>query len=166
MSKKLLVVYYTWSNGNTKKIAAELAAACNADICAIETATPYPSDYNATVDQAKHEVKIGFEPDVMKTAYNPADYDIIAIGTPVWRYTMTPAVKSFISSNNWTGKTVATFATNAGWLGTTLDGINTACEGSQSVPSLEVKFDSGGGSRQVTSQNDVDVWIENIQQLL
>ncbi len=30
--KKMLVVYYSWSNGNTKKIAEELARAKGADL--------------------------------------------------------------------------------------------------------------------------------------
>ena len=34
----MLVVYYSWSNGNTKRIAEQLAAATNADIARIDTA--------------------------------------------------------------------------------------------------------------------------------
>ena len=32
MPKKMLVVYYSWTNGNTEKIAEQLADACEADI--------------------------------------------------------------------------------------------------------------------------------------
>ena len=49
--KNMLVVYYSWSNGNTEKIAEELADACGADLARIETAEPYPEDYDASVNQ-------------------------------------------------------------------------------------------------------------------
>ena len=35
--KKMLVVYYSWSNGNTKRIAEQLTDGTGADIARIET---------------------------------------------------------------------------------------------------------------------------------
>lgn len=166
MSKKLLVAYYTWSNGNTEKIAKQLASACGADLARIDTVAPYPESYDATVEQAQDEVNAGFEPEIKPIGVDVANYDAIAIGTPVWWYTMAPAVKTFIANNDWAGKTIAAFATNAGWLGTTLDDIDEACKGAQIAPSLEVKFDSGGGSWQITPQQEVDAWIEQIKAAL
>ena len=40
MAKKL-VVYYSWSNGNTKRIAEKLAEELGADIRRIDTVEPY-----------------------------------------------------------------------------------------------------------------------------
>ena len=39
--KKMLVVYYSWSNGNTKRIAEQLTNGTGADIARIETTEPY-----------------------------------------------------------------------------------------------------------------------------
>ena len=39
--KKMLVVYYSWSNGNTKRIAGQLANETGADLVRIETIKPY-----------------------------------------------------------------------------------------------------------------------------
>lgn len=39
--KRTLVIYYSFSNGNTKKIASELQKALDADIAEIETVVPY-----------------------------------------------------------------------------------------------------------------------------
>ena len=50
MEKRMLVVYYSWSNGNTEKVAEQLAQTCGADIERIETVEPYPEDYNETVE--------------------------------------------------------------------------------------------------------------------
>ena len=56
--KKLLIVYYSWSNGNTERIAMELQAATGADLIKLETLIPYPKDYQTTVDQGQEEVDI------------------------------------------------------------------------------------------------------------
>lgn len=133
MDKKMLVVYYSWSNGNTEKIAEQLADACGADICRIETIEPYPSDYDETVEQGHREVDAGYEPAIEALEFDPSGYDVIAVGTPTWWYTMAPAVKTFMGSVDWAGKTIVAFATNGGWEGSTLDDIESAAAGQPQV---------------------------------
>lgn len=165
MSKKTLVVYYSWSCGNTEKIAEQLADACDADIARIETVVPYPEDYQETVDQGQREVNAGFMPEIEPLEYNPADYDVIVIGTPTWWYTMAPAVKTFIAENDFSGKTVVALSTNGSWPGNVTADIEDACTGASFGPALEVQFDSTGGDRQETPQSQVDAWIEQIRSL-
>lgn len=165
MSKKTLVVYYSWSCGNTEKIAEQLADACDADIARIETVVPYPEDYQETVDQGQREVNAGFMPEIENLEYDPADYDVIVIGTPTWWYTMAPAVKTFIAENDFSGKTVVALSTNGSWPGNATADIEDACAGASFGPALEVQFDSTGGDRQETPQSQVDAWIEQIRSL-
>ena len=165
MSKKTLVVYYSWSCGNTEKIAEQLADACDADIARIETVVPYPEDYQETVDQGQREVNAGFMPEIENLEYSPADYDVIVIGTPTWWYTMAPAVKTFIAENDFSGKTVVALSTNGSWPGNVTADIEDACTGASFGPALEVQFDSTGGDHQETPQSQVDAWIEQIRSL-
>ena len=51
--KKMLVVYYSWSNGNTKRIAEQLTNGTGADIARIETAEPYSGSHEDVVDREK-----------------------------------------------------------------------------------------------------------------
>lgn len=53
-------------------------------------------------------------PQINPISVNLADYDVIAIGTPTWWYTMAPAVLTFLTTNDFTGKTVIPFMTNGG----------------------------------------------------
>lgn len=159
----MLVVYYSWSHGNTKGIAEKLASACNADLEHIETVTPYPDEYQATVDQAHREIDAGFEPEIEPLGHDPSSYDVVAIGTPVWWYTMAPAVKSFLSQVDLSGKTVVAFDTSGGWPGTTLEDIEAACDGATFLPGIEARFDSTGGGRQKTPQREIDAWIESVR---
>ena len=166
MAKKMLVVYYSWSNGNTEKIAEQLADECAADLARIETVEPYPEDYDQTVQQGQDEVNSGFEPEIEPLAYDPEDYDVVAVGTPTWWYTMAPAVKSFLAEHDWAGKTVVPFMTNGGWPGNVIDYMREATSGSAAGPALEVRFDSTGGSRQETAQREVDAWMARVKKLL
>ena len=166
MSKKMLVVYYSWSNGNTEKIAEQLVKACGADLAQIETAVPYPDDYEETVDQGKREVDTGYQPDIEALVFDPAAYDVVAVGTPTWWYTMAPAVSTMMSQVDWAGKTVVPFMTNGGWPGSVIDDIEDAAEGASFGPALEVQFDCQGGDHQETAQADVDAWIARVRKLL
>jgi flavodoxin len=120
MAKNMLVVHYSWSNGNTERIAKQRASACRADVARIDTVTPYPADYQTTVDQGKREVDAGYQPAIRDLDANPADYDVIAVGTPTCWYTMAPAVSTFFSQTDLAGKTVVPFMTNGGWPGTVI----------------------------------------------
>lgn len=51
--KKMLIVYYSWSNGNTKRIAEQLANETGADIARIETTEPYKGTHEDVVNQGK-----------------------------------------------------------------------------------------------------------------
>ena len=47
--KKMLVVYYSWSNGNTKRIA-EMIHKIGGDIAQIDTVEAYKGSYNDVVN--------------------------------------------------------------------------------------------------------------------
>ena len=161
---KLLIVYYSWSNGNTQKSAEQLRLATGADMARIETVKPYEGDYMDVVNQGQREVNQGYKPDIRELAHDPADYDVIAVGTPTWWYTMAPAVKTFLEGNDFTGKTVIPFMTNGGWPGHVIKDMKQAAKGASFGPSMEVQFDSSGGSDLVTDIGDVDRWIKDIKQ--
>ena len=44
--KKLLIVYYSWSNGNTERIAKALQRVAGGDLLQIDTARPYSGSYS------------------------------------------------------------------------------------------------------------------------
>ncbi|MCD7819827.1 MAG: NAD(P)H-dependent oxidoreductase [Clostridiales bacterium] len=164
--KKMLIVYYSWSNGNTKRIAEELQKATDADMAGIETLVPYPEDYQTTVDQGQREVTKGYQPEIQPLPYDIKNYDVIAVGTPTWWYTMAPAVLTFLSSQDWNGKTVIPFMTNGGWPGHVIRDMEKACVGAAAACPLKVRFDSDGGDHQETPDSEIDNWIWSVKQLL
>lgn len=164
--KKMLVVYYSWSNGNTKRIAEQLAGETGADLWRIETKEPYRGSYSDVVSQGQDEVERGYMPPIKEMDVDPDDYDIIAVGTPTWWYTMAPAVKTFLHDHSWQGKTVIPFMTNGGWPGHVIRDMKKACAGADFPLSMEVKFDSTGGDAMQTPQSSVDAFVKKAAALL
>ncbi|MCW4000168.1 MAG: hypothetical protein NWE93_08005 [Candidatus Bathyarchaeota archaeon] len=105
---KSLVVYYT-RTGKTKFAAEAIAAELGADI-------------EQVVDLKKREGKIGWImggkdatqkrlTEIAPSKCNPADYDLIVLGTPIWAWAPSPAVRTYLSKNSLEGKKVALFYT-------------------------------------------------------
>lgn len=163
MAKKMLIVYYSISNGNTRRIAEQMQRATGADIAEIETVEPYAGSYNDIVDQGQREVNSGYKPAIRPLGVNPEDYDTIAVGTPTWWYTMAPAVLSFLTEHSWQGKTVIPFMTDGGWPGHVIEDIKKACRGAAFENEMEIRFDSTGGADMVTPEADVAAWIEHLK---
>lgn len=111
--KKILIAYFSFS-GNTKSVAEKIHSQVGGDMFRIETAVPYPADYNETAyGIAKEQHDKGIKPE-LKNNGDVSDYDVIFVGTPAWWYEMAPAVKTFLSENNFDGKTIIPFITHGG----------------------------------------------------
>ena len=166
---KILVAYYSWSNGNTKRIAEKVAAAVGADTIRIETAVPYEGTYDDVVKQGKDEVESGFVPEIRlldkdgnDTSLSLDGYETVIVGTPTWWYTCAPAVAGFLKKFDWHGKKVIPFQTHGGWQGNVFSDIGTLCEGAEICLPMAVQFYSSGGDKQLTLDADVDLWIKEI----
>ena len=164
--KKLLIVYYSWSNGNTERIAKELQNIAGGDLLKIDTAVPYSGSYDEVVDQGQREVNRGYEPELKPLTVNPDDYDVIAVGTPTWWYTMAPAVKTFFHRQDFTGKTVVPFMTNGGWPGHVIKDMKNACPGAKTACEMLVRFDSNGGDHLETPESEIQTWAQSVKALL
>ena len=164
--KKMLIVYYSWSNGNTKRIANMLQGATGGDLMEIDTATPYTGSYDEVVDQGQEEVNRGYEPELKPLTKDISDYDIIALATPTWWYTMAPAMRTYLHGQHWEGKTIVPFMTNGGWPGHVIEDMQKACAGATSACEMEIQFDSQGGDHLETPVSEIEAWCERVKALL
>ena len=164
--KRVLTVYYSWSNGNTERIAKLLQKEIGGDIVRIDTITPYEGSYDDVVNQGQEEVQHGYEPEIKPLGVNISDYDVIAVGTPTWWYTMAPAVLTFLHTESFADKTVIPFMTNGGWPGNVIKDMKTACKGANIKCEMQIQFDSTGGSRLETPMEDITKWIRNVKKTI
>lgn len=155
---KAIVIYYSYG-GNTRRVAEKIGKSIGADLAEIKTVRPYTGSYNDVVDQGQREANSGFLPEIQPMDVDLSQYDTIILGTPVWWYTFAPAMNSFLHSADLSGKTVYPFATNGGWIGHTFRDFEDACHGASVQAGLNVRFN---GDRQLTSDVDVQTWIQKI----
>ena len=148
---KPLILYYSY-HGNTQRIAERIHAA-------IGTVAPYTGDYDDVVAQGEREVKQGYLPPLKPMGIDLDRYYTIVLGTPVWWYTCSPAMRAFLTAHDLSGKTVYPFATNGGWLGRSIRDMRALCPGAAFRPGLDVRFDD---TTQCTPDADVDRWIAAI----
>lgn len=115
---KILVLYYS-ATGTTQGVAQQIADKLNADIAAIHPVQPYTStDLNwhdastrATVEQKQqHDGRVPVKDDLP----DPANYDNIVIGHPIWWGIPPRLIAATIDQLDLNDKVLATFATSGG----------------------------------------------------
>jgi flavodoxin len=111
--KKILVAFFSHS-GNTREIARQIQEATGADAFEIAPVDPYPTDYDAVVDQAKKELNANHRPALKSTGPDLPTYDVIFVGSPNWWSTVAPPVLTFLAAHDLSGKTLVPFITHEG----------------------------------------------------
>ena len=111
---KILIVYLSRTN-NTKAIAEIIQRHVGGRLVALELLTPYPDNYQATVQQVARENETGFLPPLKTKIDNIQQYDVVFLGFPTWGMQLPPPMKSFLRQYNLGGKTVIPFNSNAGY---------------------------------------------------
>ena len=76
---------------------------------------------------------------------------------------MAPAVLTFLSGNDWSGKKVIPFMTNGGWPGHVIKDMISECKGAEIIQPLEIQFDSQGGPVLQTPEAKIDEWIDKVK---
>ncbi|MGL5172494.1 MAG: flavodoxin [Olsenella sp.] len=82
MTKRLLIVYYSLTRGNTRRVAETLSRETGANLAEIRTTEPYEGSYEDIVDRGRDEVESGFFPEAEPLEADLDDYDVIALGSP------------------------------------------------------------------------------------
>ncbi len=156
--KKILIAYFSWG-GNTKSVAEKIQKSTGGDMFRIETLIPYPKDYNETAyGVAKEQHDKGIKPE-LKENCDISNYDIIFVGTPAWWYTMAPAVMTFLSENNFEGKTIVPFITHGGGGEYSIaKEMGELSKASKVLKSFAVYEDGGADI-----QNKVDGWLKELK---
>ena len=151
--KKVLVAYYSHS-GNTRTIAEKIKDFTGGDLFEIKTSHEYPKNFTDIVNQAKKEKEAGFMPELTENI-DISPYDTIFIGSPVWWYTFATPVRTFLSENDFSGKTIKPFCTHGGGgASMTFSDITKLC------PDADVKegFSSFENS---AKESEIQNWINN-----
>lgn len=108
-----LVVYYSLE-GNTECIAKAVASGINADIERLETKKRIKADEFMNYYWGGKKDHPGRKVPLKGQRYDPNDYDLIFIGTPVWAWAPAPPIYSYISDNDIRGRKIVLFSCSEG----------------------------------------------------
>ena len=111
MSKKL-VAYFS-ASGTTARTARALAEAAGADLNWMDKTA------RSTLEMKNPASR----PAIVTGDLDPAGYDTILLGFPIWWYTAPTIINSFLEAYDFSGKTIVLFATSGG------SGFGKAAEG-------------------------------------
>lgn len=110
----VLVAYFSRS-GNTRVIAGQIHRALGSALFEIHAATPYPEDYEETVEQARRERDNGDKPPLIDEVLDMAGFQTVFLGFPIWGETAPPVIRSFLTIHDLSGKTLVPFITHGGY---------------------------------------------------
>lgn len=139
-AKKPLVIYFTYSEnmgntdnmsvdaitsaslheptkntkGNMQVMAEEIKLKTGADVYSIVVEDSYDPVFEKMRDRVLEEIEQNKNPKLKGNAPNLKDYDTIYFGSPVWHYTLPPAVRAFLTENDLSGKNLVPFGIHRG----------------------------------------------------
>jgi flavodoxin len=131
---KILVVFNS-RTGNTRKVAEELVRILGADLEELleEKSRKGIIGYIRT-GQESMKKEVG---SIKPTQKDPSTYDLVILGTPIWAWTMSVPIRTYISLNKDKFRSVAFFCTNDGNKKLTFEEMETAC-GKKPVSTFEL----------------------------
>ena len=109
--------------GSVQYVATVIGEATGGDMVRIQTAQPYPDNFDDLAEQANGERQNDIHPALATQINNFDDYDVVFVGYPIWWYQMPMAMYSFFDKFDCNGKTIIPFSTHggSGWSGTLED---------------------------------------------
>ncbi len=108
---RILVTYYSLT-GTTKSIAEKISGECNGELEPIQEAQ-HRSGFWGALSAGRDA--IFKRPALINPAEtDPAQYDLVIIGTPIWAWSMSSPVRAYITQHASSLKHVAFFCTEGG----------------------------------------------------
>lgn len=147
---KILIVYYS-RTGNTKKVAKALRDYLQCDIEEIKSVKNYdgPLGWVKAGKEGSQRVNGKIEAPVK----NPADYDLVVIGTPIWAWHISSPARGYLAMSRDKIKKIAAFCTMGSDYGRSFEEIEAVCG-----KSLEAKMVL---SEKEVSSGDISEKIKN-----
>lgn len=136
--------------GTTGYVARMIQETVGGDIHVIQAAEPYPANFDAVVDDNHQESSRALS----SAVENMAQYDTVFIGYPVWATTLPQAVRTFLTTYDFSGKRAIPFCTHDGYgPGRSFSTVAELAAGSQALDGLAVQ-----ASQVPQAQSTVAVW--------
>ncbi|SDD40463.1 Flavodoxin [Algoriphagus faecimaris] len=164
---KILIVYLSRTK-NTKTVAEMIQKEVGGNLIELELVMPYPENYQAIVAQVAKENETGFLPPLKTNITDLEQYEVVFLGFPTWGMQLPPPMKSFLSSNDLSGKKVIPFNTHAGYeIGSSFKTVERICEKCQILKGFSTKggIERDGilflmeGKKEIQVEQELKKWL-------
>lgn len=155
---KVLVVYYSLS-GHTKEIAEKIQAMTNGDIYEIKTEETLVSNPLLHL-KIKKQLKDGNYFKLAGKLPDLSQYDIIFVGSPVWWYTASTPMLSFLKQADFHGKKVVPFSTQGSNPGTYFEDFAKNAKNAQLLESAS--FNNLPSKYDAEVNNKIAQWLNKL----
>lgn len=153
---KTLVVYYS-RTGNTREVAQDIARELNCDLEEIKD-TQNRSGIIGWLKSAYQASRDKFTR-IKDLEKNPADYDLVIIGTPVWAFKPAVPVSTFLKEYRDQLKNVAFFCTlGSSGFESTMDTMSKLC-GREPVQTMKITTDE---IKEKTCDCKIDPFVRDV----
>ena len=154
---KVLVAYYSYS-GKTRKVAQALREKTCGVLYGLETRKQYAS--RTVVSEAKRELEQRDLPELKHAIPSMAAYDVILVGGPVWWYTVSAPLMSFLRGVDFAGGKVAAFCTHEGGVGSYFADFRNQAENADLLGDLAIHLPKRKRASDI--DGTLDAWLSGL----
>lgn len=133
---KSIIVYYSL-DGNVKLLSETISSEVGADLLPLKLKKEIKSDSFMKYFWGGKQVVMKEIPELEPVDFNPENYDLIILGTPVWAANYTPALRSFLEKFDLSGKKIALFCSHEGGSGLTITNLKNKLRTSQIISTTD-----------------------------
>lgn len=162
---KSLIVYYSHS-GVTESLSKELQSVINAEILKLEPENDLGTPGFFNYIKGGWQVIQKHLPKLTNKKVNLDDYDLIAIGTPVWFGCYTPAIRSFLKDHQIKNKKLILFCTHRGGPGRTFAALEKAIGIDENGNQIISEFNLNGKYSSDEKARFIQEWFAEIRNYL
>jgi len=156
---KTAVVFYSL-DGNCALVAQELKSQLNADLIRLQTKDEKKRGKVGKFFWGGSMVFLKKKPPLKPYTFDPAAYDLIILGAPVWAASPAPPVKTFLSKTKITGKKIALFVCHLGGKEDSLEKLKALLEGNEIVSTNDFLQPDKSSGEELKSK--VADWVKSL----
>jgi flavodoxin len=159
---KKLVVFYSL-DGSTRFIANIIAEKTGAELLELKPVKPISNNGMGKIIWGGRQAMKKEKPELLPLEKNPQEYDLIFIGTPVWAWTFSPALRTFFNQVKLQNKKIALFDCNGGSPKDTIEKMKAELDGNEFIGQAEFLEPI---KRQDEGRAQAEKWVEEVEKKL
>jgi len=156
---KTAVVFYSWG-GNSAFVAQQIKTRLNADLVQLYTKDEKKRGMLAMMLWGGSMVFTHKKPPLKPYNFDPAAYDLIILGAPVWAGSPAPPLQTFLAQTDIKGKKTALYVCHGGGKGNSLKKFQALLPGNETISTADFREPLRNIEE---AQRQIAEWLEGIK---